>query len=220
MYIVIPILLLAAVALFFLQKYMRNVQPFEREVEEDLAIMRETLKEFKDGCLPFTSNNLEVMAFNNADELTVKGGVSYQKGMFVTDSAEPIMAYLYKRYIGPGENALLYAIIDKHELVYRINNSGTSVSIDGQKLGTIRKDVILHDVKFNRPIGAIAEDTENGTVEVTVSGVYAGRVPLYNKSTNSLMPPGSQPPNPMKLDQQEQLAFSALAVWGVVRGAV
>jgi hypothetical protein len=209
--------IMAAGVLYIISKYLRNVQPFDREIEEDIKIMRESLVEFKEGCIAFSPDNLEVMAFTNADEVKVKAGVTYIKGVFASDKAEPIIAYLYKKYIGLGQNALLYALNDKHEFVFRINNMGTKIFINGTQIGTIRKDFVLHDTKFNKPIAHIQENVEENTSIIYIGTQYAGRIPLFDTKSNSIMPPGSAAPLVSELSKEDSLRFQALAIWDLVR---
>jgi hypothetical protein len=140
---IIIFLAFLGVGIFFLLKFLRNVQPTGSEVEEDLKELKGKVKQFKGGFMPWTDE----ISSNQIDQILTKDNARSGNGVFLSSSGDPIFAYAYKNYIGPGENAVIYILSQDHEYIFRITNKGTEVTIDDQKKGLIRENGIFYDLK-------------------------------------------------------------------------
>lgn len=132
------IILLALVFLIggglLMGRFLRNVQPTDDEILKDLDELRASVASFKGGFIPWT----EEFSPKQLDQVLTKSNARSGNGVFLSKDDDPIFAYAFRRYIGPGRNALLYILSLEHEYVFRITNIGTAVTRDGQKLGLIR----------------------------------------------------------------------------------
>ncbi len=137
------IVLLAAVGIYFMLKFLKNVQPSSSEVEEDLIELKQKISQFKGGFMPWTDE----ISSNQIDQILTKDNARTGNGVFLSAASDPIFAYAYKNYIGPGKNAVIYILSQDHEYIFRITNKGTEVSIDNQKKGLIRENGVFYDLK-------------------------------------------------------------------------
>lgn len=128
---------------FFLLGFLRNVQPTGDEVEKDLKDLKKSVAQFKGGFMPWT----EEMSPKQMEEILDKGQKRSGNGVFLSRNGDPIFAYAFRKYIGPGRNAVLYILSLDHEYVFRITNKGTEVMVDGVKKGLIRENGVFYDTK-------------------------------------------------------------------------
>ena len=140
---IIIALAVVGVLIYFLLGFLRNVQPTGDEVEKDLVDLKKSVAQFKGGFMPWT----EEMSPKQMEEIMDKGQKRSGNGVFLSKSGDPIFAYAFRKYIGPGRNAVLYILSMDHEYIFRITNKGTEISIDGTPKGLIRENGILYDTK-------------------------------------------------------------------------
>ncbi|MGH1335078.1 MAG: hypothetical protein ACRBFS_03045 [Aureispira sp.] len=141
--LIILALAIVGVLTFFLVGFLRNVQPTGEEVEKDLVDLKKSVAQFKGGFMPWT----EEMSPKQMEEIMDKGQKRSGNGVFVSKSGDPIFAYAFRKYIGPGRNAVLYILSMDQEYIFRMTNKGTEISIDGTPKGLIRENGILYDTK-------------------------------------------------------------------------
>jgi len=137
------ILLGLGIGIFFLFKFLRNVQPTSNEVAEDLKELKAKLKDLKGGFVAWTDE----ISTNEIDQILTKDNARSGNGIFLSSAGDPIFAYAYKNYIGPGKNAVIYILSLEQEYIFRITNKGTEVTINGQKQGLIRENGIFYNLK-------------------------------------------------------------------------
>lgn len=125
--------------------FLRNVQPDDGEVAEDLKELKDRVKQFKNGLETWS----EEISASEIDQILETGKSRTGSGVFLSTSNQPIFAYAFKKYIAPGKNAVIYILTSNHEFVFRLTNKGTEVTIDGQKHGLIRANGTLYDIKNN-----------------------------------------------------------------------
>lgn len=143
-WIVIVVLLLAASA-FFLLKFLRNVQPDDNEVMADLKEIKELVKDFKGGLVPFENG----ISAQEMDQIVEKRNQRSGKGVYMSPDGNPVFAYAFRNYIGPTKNNLIYVLTNDHEYVFRTNTKGTEISIDGNKIGLLRANGRMYDLRNN-----------------------------------------------------------------------
>ena len=140
------ILLAVAVLVFILagaMRFLRQVQPTDDEVEQDLVDLKKSVAAFKGGFVEWT----EEFSPKQLDQVLTKSNARSGNGVFLSKAGDPIFAYAFRRYIGPGSNAVLYILSLEHEYVFRITNKGTEVARDGKKMGLIRDNGVFYNTK-------------------------------------------------------------------------
>jgi hypothetical protein len=161
-WIVIVVLLLVASA-FFLLKFLRNVQPDDNEVMSDLTGLKEAVKDFKGGLVPFEHG----ISAQEMDQIIEKRKQRSGKGVYMSPDGNPVFAYAFRNYIGPTKNNLIYVLTNDHEYVFRTNTKGTEISVDGNKIGLLRANGRMYDVR-NNEIAQIERNsmTANNTLKI------------------------------------------------------
>lgn len=151
-FILFIIIAVLVVIIFFAGKFLRNVQPTNAEVKDDLKELKAAIAPFAGGFVQWDKNTIELLPTPinpiNA-KVETKMGVTTAQGLIVTANNEPLLAYSYKRYIAPGINAVMYAINSNHEFIFRFTNNGTEVLVDNVKIGKIRKNSEFYDTQNN-----------------------------------------------------------------------
>lgn len=158
------ILIVLGVGIYFLLRFLRNVQPTDGEVDQDLKELKNKIKQFKGGFMPWT----DAISTNQIDQILTKDNARSGNGVFLSDTGDPIFAYAYKNYIGPGKNAVIYILSQDHEYIFRITNKGTEVIIDDEKKGLIRENGTFYDLKND----AVAKLKRHGAS--SINKIYIG----------------------------------------------
>ncbi len=140
---IVVTLAVIGVLVFFLLGFLRNVQPTGDEIEKDLVDLKKSVAQFKGGFMPWT----EEMSPKQMEEIMDKGQKRSGSGVFLSKDNEPIFAYAFRKYIGPGHNAVLYILSLDHEYIFRITNKGTEITVDGVRKGLIRENGVFYDTK-------------------------------------------------------------------------
>lgn len=143
--VIVLIVLIAVIGVFLLLRFLRNVQPDEFEVEADLKELKAKIAQFKGGFMPWTD---EISA-NEVDQVLTKDNTRTGSGVFLSTDGQPIFAFAFRKYIGPGRNAVVYILTLDHEYIFRITNKGTEITIDNEKQGILRENGILYDARNN-----------------------------------------------------------------------
>jgi|GEM_PF-3160840 len=142
--------LLAVVGIFFLLRFLRNVQPDEGELEEDLASLKAAIADFKGGFVPWSQG----ISAKEVDQVVEKSNQREGKGVFLSPEGNPVFAYAFRSYIGPGKNNLIYVLTLEHEYIFRTTTKGTQIQRDGRLVGLLRANGQLVDER-NRDIGRL-----------------------------------------------------------------
>jgi hypothetical protein len=134
---------IVVVAILAMLKFLRGVQPSDDEVKEDLQDLKKLVAPFKGGLEQFS----EEISSSDIDQVLEKGRSRTGSGVFLSTLGQPIVAYSYRKYIGPGMNAVIYVLTSDHEFIFRYTTKGAEVTIDGQKQGILRSNGKLYDVR-------------------------------------------------------------------------
>ena len=164
---------LAGVGLYFGAQFLKNVQPTTDEVEEDLKELRAKVAPYKGGFMPWTNE----ISSNEINQILTKENARTGDGIFLSNNGDPIFAYAYKNYIGPGQNAVIYILSQEHEYIFRITNKGTAITIDGENKGLIRENGKLYDLK-NDEIAAIKRHNASGTSKIYIGDEEVAKIAL------------------------------------------
>lgn len=169
-FFIVPIL---GLGIYFLLRFLRNVQPTESEVDQDLKELKDKIKQFKGGFMPWTDE----ISSNQIDQILTKDNARSGNGVFLSNLGDPIFAYAYKNYIGPGENAVLYVLAQEHEYIFRITNKGTEVFVDNEKKGLIRENGVFYNLK-NDEVATLKRNGASGINKIYIGNEEIAKIAL------------------------------------------
>lgn len=202
----IALILLLGAGIYFLLKFLRNVQPTTSEVEEDLKELKARIKQFKGGFVEWT----EEISSNQVNQILTKDNARSGDGVFLSTTSEPIFAYAYKNYIGPGENSVMYILSQDHEYIFRITNKGTEVTIDGQKKGLIRENGVYYDNK-NDEVAKVVRHGASGVNKIYIGGEELAKIALPDAISSKALTV-----NKIDLSELESSTIRMMAVYELV----
>jgi hypothetical protein len=161
------------VAVLAMLKFLRGVQPDDGEVAEDLQELKKMCAQYKGGLETFSA---EISA-SDLDQVLQTGRSRTGSGVFLSTLNQPIMAYAFRKYIGPGMNATLYVLTSDHEFVFRYTTKGAEVTIDGQKQGILRANGKLYDIR-NDEIASVQRFGATGQNKIFIGNKEIAKVAL------------------------------------------
>jgi len=173
MFYLIAVLLVLGVVIYFGLQFLKNVQPTDMEVEDDLKELKNKVAKFKGGFVPWTDE----ISSNEINQVLTKDNARTGDGIFLSNTGDPIFAYAYKNYIGPGQNAVIYILTLDHEYVFRLTNKGTAVSIDGEKKGLIRENGKFYNAK-NDEIASVKRHGASGVNKIYIGDEEIAKISL------------------------------------------
>jgi len=173
MLFLILVILAFGLAGFFLLRFLRNVQPTESEVDQDLKELKNKIKQFKGGFMPWTDE----ISSNQIDQILTKDDARSGNGVFLSSAGDPIFAYAYKNYIGPGQNAVMYILAQEHEYIFRITNKGTEVFVDNEKKGLIRENGTFYDLR-NDEVATLKRHGASGINKIYIGNEEIAKIAL------------------------------------------
>ena len=169
-YIIISAVILG---IFLLFRYLRNVQPDDFEVIEDLKELKKSVAEFKGGLEKWEKG----ISAANIDQIVEKSSQRSGKGVFMSPEGSPVFAYAFRNYIGPLKNNLIYVLTYDHEYVFRSTSKGTEISIDGNKIGMFRYNGNFYDVR-NNEIAQIKKNSMTGINSLIINNNEVAKIAL------------------------------------------
>jgi hypothetical protein len=169
-YIIISAIILG---IFLLFRYLRNVQPDDFEVIEDLKELKKSVAEFKGGLEKWEKG----ISAANIDQIVEKSSQRSGKGVFMSPEGSPVFAYAFRNYIGPLKNNLIYVLTYDHEYVFRSTSKGTEISIDGNKIGMFRYNGNFYDVR-NNEIAQIKKNSMTGINSLIINNNEVAKIAL------------------------------------------
>jgi len=202
----IIILPLLGLGLYFLLHFLRNVQPTESEVDQDLKELKDKVKQFKGGFMPWTDE----ISSNQIDQILTKDNARSGNGVFLSSLGEPVFAYAYKNYIGPGENAVMYILAQEHEYIFRITNKGTEVFMDHEKKGLIRENGVFYDLK-NDEVARLQRNWASG-----INKIYIGEEEIAKIALPDSIAAKAIDITKLELSSLEKNTIQMLAVYDLV----
>lgn len=171
-WIVIAVLLLLA-TVFFIFKFLRNVQPDDTELNEDLKVLKESIIGFKGGLETFDKG----ISAQEMDQIIEKSKQRIGKGVFMSPDNNPVFAYAFRKYIGPTKNNLIYVISNDHEYLFRTNSKGTEISIDGKKFGLLRSNGKMYNIR-NNEIASIERNSMTSSNTLKIGNKEVAKIAL------------------------------------------
>jgi len=174
-------------AVFFLAQLIKNFQPGKSRIEEDVRKMKSVMQLLINELVPWKKEELDLLSFNQTNKKISNGIVKTGQGIITSIYHEPMIAWSYKRYLGSGDNAILYACTSHHEFVFRIQNNGTTVYIDQKEIGQLRDNGVLYSAKTDRLMARVNRSNANLTLPILVGDREVGTIKsnTYAQQTNN-----------------------------------
>lgn len=210
LYIILAAVLIGGAVLF---RFLRNVQPSEGRVSDDIKQLKEMLKGWHGGFESWTADSIENLSVEQVDKVREGGQVKKGKGVFVSVDNNPMFAYAYKSYVGPGQNAVVYAMTSNHEFIYRLTNNGVEFHVDKQEIGRLRQNGVLYDTK-NKPLAGVTNKALAPAQSLTIRGEEVAKLNNPHKMTEA----GDRRALKLQkdLDADEEALFQSLTIYELV----
>ncbi len=175
------------VGVSFIAQFLKNFQPGKSRVAEDVEKMKAALQLFINDLVPWKNEELDLLSFNQINKKISKGLIKTGQGVITSIYHEPMIAWSYKRYVGGGDNAVIYASTSHHEFVFRIRNKGTFVMIDNEDIGEIRNNGVLYSVKTDRLLARINKESSKLALPILIGDKEVATLKSqdYVKQTNA-----------------------------------
>lgn len=213
-------LLIAVAGLVMLIRIFASFAPGNRKLQEDLDKMKEDMDKWAGGLVPLTREEVELFSFNQEKHVLRKSlGGKAAKGIFTSIYHEPILAYSYKEYIGPGRNALLYVRTGGQEFVYRFGKKGVDVLVDRKKMGTLRENGALYSGSSNRMLAQINREAGD-FLPVLVNNREVANVAKLNKQGSAKLSQRAFEFVREDMNKEERDVFLSLAVLEVIEQSI
>lgn len=208
------IIALGGIGIYTGLKTMQNFQPGRKKIQKDLQQIRMELQPWVAELVPWSKEEMEQLSFNQVKRTTRKRVISTAKGIFTTIYHEPVIAWTYKKYVSPKENALLYARTSKNEFIYRIKNGEIELVIDDMLVGKIDALGKLYTAKGNHQLAQINRESDELLLPVVYEEKEIGSLTNPDRTTKS-NPRAFQFLAPM--EKEEETVFLSLTILEMVR---
>ncbi|MCB0557511.1 MAG: hypothetical protein H6573_25830 [Lewinellaceae bacterium] len=212
-------LLLAAAGLVLLVRIFSSFAPNSRKLQQDLDKMKEDMDKWAGDLVPMTREEVDLFSFNQEKHVLRKSFGKTAKGIFTSIYHEPILAYSYKEYIGPGKNALLYVRTGSQEFVYRISKKGIDVLVDREQVGTLKEDGVLYNKRGNRMLAQINREAGE-FLPVLVNDREVANVARLKKGAGSKLSQRAFEFVKDDMSKEEKDVFLSLAVLEVIEQSI
>lgn len=205
-------------ALAILAKVIKNFQPSDKKINADVAQMRKEIAAMNLDLVPWDKDETELFSLNQISQSIKKNITTTAKGVFTSIYQEPMLAYVFKKYVSPSLNAVLFAKTARHEYVYRIRKDEIQVSIDGKALGVLKEDGVLYSTRKNQVLARIAKGSDELLLPMIVNNREVAHIVNPSKVDKT---------NPRAFDlvddnmtKEEEEVFLALGVLEVVQRSI
>jgi hypothetical protein len=176
------IIALSGIGIYVLLKSMQNFKPGRNKIQQDLKQIKAELQPWVADLVPWSREEMEQLSLQQMNRSSRKGVVRTAKGIFTTIYHEPVIAWSYRKYLSPSENALLYVRTSDNEFIYRIKNQEVEMVIGNILVGTLRADGVLYSAKGNKQLAQINPNSEELLLPVKVNEKRVGSLTNPNKS--------------------------------------
>lgn len=140
-----------------LARGLKNFMPGDKRLFQDLQQLREEMKDWKPDLVPISSEELDAFSFEQVQRSVRKRFGKTAKGAFTTIYHEPILAYSYKEYSGPGHKAILYAETKDKAYSFVKDKKGVRIAAGQQQLGTLKEDGKLYSPKGGKVLAKLGQ---------------------------------------------------------------
>lgn len=158
---------------YVLYRVLTNFPPGKSRMQKDLYQLKAEIAPWFGDLIPWDSDEMEKLSLNQINRKMSKGIVTSGKGVFTSIYHEPMIAYAFKKYVGSGKDALLYARTSHHEYAFRIKGDTTEVWMDSEPLGRLRADGSLVSPR-NQLLAKINRKDELKLLPISVNNKEVG----------------------------------------------
>jgi len=205
------------VAVYALYQLLTNFQPGRLKIKADLQKMKTEIQPFIDDLVPWTKEEMGLLSINQINKKIKKGIVTTAKGIITSIYHEPLIAWSYKRYVSPDNNAVIYARSSHHEFVFRLRKNKTELKIDDQVIGTLRENGVLYSSKTKRIMARINRSNDELFLPILVGDKEVASLINLDKTTKT---------NPRAfeflsdMDEKEEAILLSLAIFEFVKNEI
>ena len=111
-----------------LARSLKNFMPSDKRLYRDLEALRAGMKEWPSELVPISAEELDAFSLNQEERLVRRRFGTFARGIFTTIYHEPVLAYRYKGYTGPGQKAILYAKTHDKDYSYIKDKKGVRIA--------------------------------------------------------------------------------------------
>lgn len=207
--------LVALVGAVLLARGLKNFMPGDKRLFQDLQQLKEEMKEWKPDLVPISSEELDAFSFDQVQRSVRKRFGKTAKGAFTTIYHEPILAYAYKEYSGPGHKAVLYAETKDKSYSFIKDKKGVRIAAGQRQLGTLKEDGTLYSPKGGQAVATIGQSA-NRLLPVRTADRELGSLVDAPANTGKSLGQRAFQFVPDDLAEQEKDVFLALATLELV----
>jgi hypothetical protein len=110
--------------------------------------------------IPWTEEEKSLLSVEQVDLKKKKQGTTVVEGTFVSIYHEPMVAYIYKKYLNKKyEDAIIYARTSNRAFEYRIKKRQIAIRINNHDIGLLKEDNKLY--RKNKVIASIDRNGRN-----------------------------------------------------------
>jgi hypothetical protein len=205
------------IAISALYQLLVNFQPGRSKIKADLQKMKAEIQPFIDELVPWTKEEMELLSLNQINKKIKKGITTTAKGIITSIYHEPLIAWSYKRYVSPDNNAVIYARSSHHEFVFRIRKNKTEFKIDNQVIGTLRENGVLYSAKSKRLLARINRQSDELLLPVLVRDKEVASL-INPEKTTKINPRAFEFLS--KMDKEEEAILLSLAILEFVKNEI
>lgn len=153
-------LLVVLTGTVLLARGLKNFMPGDKRLFRDLQQLKEDMQEWRPDLAPITSEELDSFSFDQVQRSVRKRFGKTAKGVFTTIYHEPVLAYSYKEYSGPGHKAALYAETKDKSYSFIKDKKGVRIAAGQQQLGILKEDGTLYSSKGGKAVAKIGQPAD------------------------------------------------------------
>ena len=154
-------LLVTLSAAGLLGRGLKNFMPGDKRLFQDLQDLKSGMQDWKPDLVPISSEELDAFSFNQEQQSVSKRMGKTAKGVFTTIYHEPVLAYTYKAYSGPGQKAILYAETKGKAYSYIKDGKGVRIAAGQRQLGVLKEDGTLYSPNGKSAVAKIGQTANN-----------------------------------------------------------
>ena len=166
---------LTGLGLYFLNLFLREIQPDALELEEDKKNLKAEIEIFEGGLVSIEN----YLSLDDLDFAIDKDGNRRGKGVFQDISGAPMLAFSFKKYKGNIPRKLVYIKTNEGNFFLYSNARGTEVMVENKKIGIIRKGSSYFGIKNNLLFES--NQKENNRIEI-IDSVARKYMEVKNKT--------------------------------------
>ena len=168
------ILALGILGLTVVMKLMKNFRPGRNKIQSDLKQIRAEMAPQVLDLVPWSMEEMEQLSVNQIKRSNKSGIIKSSKGVLTTIYHEPVIVWVYKKYVSQKENGLLYARTSTQEFVYRLKNDEVEMVVGEQLLGVLNQQGILMGQKGDKQLAQISKSETNLVLPLKVNNKLVG----------------------------------------------